>query len=298
MHDIWSPWHGCTKISEGCKHCYMYYLDKIRGKKDGAFIYKTNNMKYPIQKKRSGEYKIKSGEKIRVCMSSDFFLENADAWREEAWDMMRKRKDVIFFLLTKRAHRIKECLPKDWGDGWENIMLNVTCENQARADERIPILLSIPAKHKGIMCAPFIGPITIKKYLKEHELEEVIVGGENYDGARPCNFDWVKALQKECVNENVKFTFIETGTHFIKDGKSYILKDKKLQAKMAYKSGMNFAGKKVHYKLYDEFLNEIPEELLYKPFFWKQCFSCGSKPICNGCSKCGKCKIEEPEKQK
>ena len=117
--------------------------------------------------------KVKSGEMIRVCMSSDFFLEEANAWREEAWDIMRERKDVVFFLLTKRAERILECLPKDWGDGWENIFLNVTCENQKRADERIPVLLSIPAKHKGIMCAPFIGSISIEPYLKTHHTTSI-----------------------------------------------------------------------------------------------------------------------------
>src|SRR5699024_4876852 len=188
--------------------------------------------------------------------------------------------------------RIEKCLPKDWGHGWENVFLNVTCENQKRADERIPILLSIPAKHKGIMCAPFLGPITIEKYLKENQLEQVIVGGENYDGARPCNFEWVKSLQQECVKYNVKFCFIETGTKFIKDGKTYMLKNKELQAKMAYKSKMNFEGKKIHWKLYDEFLNPIDKESMYQPFFWSKCEECGSKPICNGCSKCGKCKIE------
>ncbi len=291
MHDIWSPWHGCIKISEGCAHCYMYFLDKVHGNKNGSEIYKTKNMRYPLMKNKDGSYKIKSGEQIRVCMSSDFFLEEADSWREEAWDIMRIRKDVVFFLLTKRADRIQKCLPKDWNDGWENIFLNVTCENQQRADERIPILLNIPAKHKGIMCAPFIGPITIEKYLVEGQLEQVIVGGENYDGARPCHFDWVKSLQKECVNHNVKFCFIETGTQFVKDGKTYILKSKDLQAKMAYKSKMNFEGKKIEWRLYDEFLNPLNKEEVYQPFFWQKCEECGSKPTCNGCSKCGKCKI-------
>ncbi len=290
MHDIWSPWHGCQKISEGCLHCYMYYLDKIHGNKDGSIIYQTKNGKYPIAKNRDGSYKIKSGEQIRVCMSSDFFLKEADPWREESWQMMRIRQDVIFFLLTKRAERIRECLPSDWQDGYENVFLNVTCENQTRADERIPILLSIPAKHKGIMCAPLIGPISILPYLKTNEIEQVIVGGENYDGARPCHFKWVQSLQKECVKYNVKFCFIETGTNFVKDNKTYFLKDKDIQSKMAYKSNLNFEGKKIHFKLYDVFQNELKEEELYHPFFWKKCETCGSKLICNGCSKCGKCK--------
>ena len=132
-------------------------------------------------------------------MGSDFFLEEADGLREEAWEIMRQRSDVKFFLLTKRPQRVKDCLPEHWGKGWENIMLNVTCENQRRADERIPILLSLPFKHKGIMCAPFIGPVSIEKYLGAGQIEQVICGGENYDGARPCSFDWVKNLRSECM---------------------------------------------------------------------------------------------------
>lgn len=247
MHDIWSPWHGCTKISEGCAHCYMYFLDKVHGNKDGSVIYKTKDIRYPLQKNRDGSYKIKSGEHIRLCMSSDFFLPEADSWRDEVWDIIRIRKDVVFFILTKRANRILECLPKDWGEGFENVILNVTCENQKRADERIPYLLEVKAKHKGIMCAPFIGPVSISKYLESGEIEQVIVGGENYDGARPCDFSWVVNLREECVKKNVKFCFIETGTHFVKDGKQYILKSKELQARMAHKSGVNFEGKKISY---------------------------------------------------
>jgi len=131
MHDIWSPWHGCVKCSEGCDHCYMYFLDKIHGNKDGSKIYKTSLFHYPLQKNRQGKYKIQSGELIRVCMSSDFFLEEADEWREEAWKIMRERSDVKFFLLTKRPQRVAECLPRDWTDGWENIfsMLLVKTRN-------------------------------------------------------------------------------------------------------------------------------------------------------------------------
>ena len=107
MRDIWNPWHGCKRISEGCENCYMYYLDSLRGK-DGAEIYKVkNNFDYPLHKDRNGNYKIKSGEYIRVCMTSDFFLKEADCWREEVWKIIKKRSDVIFILVTKRADKLK-----------------------------------------------------------------------------------------------------------------------------------------------------------------------------------------------
>ena len=126
MHDIWNPWHGCVKCSEGCENCYMYYLDKMRDK-NGAEIYLTSNSRYPLSKNRKGRFKIQSGEMISVCMTSDFFLEEADIWRDEAWNVMRMRSDVVFYLLTKRPQRVADCLPADWGDGWDNIFFNVTC---------------------------------------------------------------------------------------------------------------------------------------------------------------------------
>ena len=290
MHDIWNPWHGCVKCSEGCENCYMYYLDKVRNK-NGRDIYRTKSgFTYPLQKDKNGNYKVKSGEMIRVCMTSDFFLEEADDWREEAWDVMHKRSDVKFFLLTKRPERVEQCLPKDWGDGWDNIFFNVTCENQKRADERISILLELPFKHKGIMCAPFIGPVTIEKYLASGQIEQVICCGENYDGARPCDFDWVKSLRNECVSANVTFCFIETGTNFIKDGRLYYLPQKSVQSQMAYKSGVNFTGKPMIFKLKDSWGLPVSKENLYVPYYGENCKTCGSKLICNGCSNCGKCK--------
>ena len=162
--DIWNPWHGCRKYSEGCDHCYLYHLDRAHGK-DGGEIYKVKtNFNLPLKKDRQGNFKVPSGASLRVCMTSDFFLEEADAWRDEAWNMMRLRPDVHFWLLTKRAHRIRACLPWDWLNGWDNVSLNVTAENQARADERLPVLLEIPAKHKGVMVAPFLGAVDLTRY--------------------------------------------------------------------------------------------------------------------------------------
>jgi protein gp37 len=267
----------------------MYYLDR-KNNKNGADIYRTKTgFNLPIQKDRQRHYKIKSGELIRVCMTSDFFLEAADPWREEAWQIIRERSDVKFFLLTKRPERVKDCLPHNWGDGWENVFFNVTCENQKRADERIPMLLELPFKHKGIMCAPFIGAIQIEKYLDKGQIEQVICGGENYDGARPSNFDWVKSLSRQCMAHHVNFCFIETGFRFIKDGKLYRLKKKQLQSEMATKAGVNFQGKPIEFLLTDSYGQNIAAANLYRPYFREDCLKCGSRMICNGCSDCGKC---------
>lgn len=289
MHDIWNPWHGCKKCSEGCQNCYMYYNDARRGK-NGAEIYRTKTgFRYPLSKDRSGQYKVKSGEMLRVCMNSDFFLEEADPWRDEAWEIIHQRPDVKFWLLTKRPERVASCLPYDWGDGWENVMFNVTCENQRHADERIPFLLELPFKHKGIMCAPFIGPVSIQKYLPTGQIEQVLCDGENYNGARPCHYEWVKALHDECVSYNVTFVFCGTGRCFVKNGRAYKLEGS-MQTEQALKSGLSFQGKTIDFKLCDTWGLQIPNDELYVPFYNKRCQSCGMKLICNGCSCCGKCK--------
>ncbi len=294
MHDIWNPWHGCHKCSEGCENCYMYFLDQKRNR-NGADIYRTKaGFRYPLSKDRQGNYKVKSGEMLRVCMTSDFFLEEADPWRQEAWDIIRQRPDVKFFLLTKRVQRVKDCLPKGWNDGWENVFFNVTAENQRRADERIPILMSLPFKHKGVMCAPFLGPVTLREYLSAGQIEQVLCDGENYGGERPCHYDWVKQLHDECLEQNITFVFCTTGRRFVKDGKLYRIENTSLQSEQAYKSDLSFKGKEFPYTLTDRLGNVIPEEKLYKPYFGGRCQTCGMRLICNGCSRCGKCEPKKP----
>ncbi len=289
MHSNWNPWHGCIKCSEGCRNCYVYYLDRMRGR-NGADIYKTKTgFRYPLSRDRAGRYKIQSGEMISVCMTSDFFLKEADDWRNEAWEIMRTRSDVIFLLLTKRPERIPECLPADWGDGWENIFLNVSCENQERADERIPLLLALPFRHKGLHCAPLLGPLHIGKYLDSGQIEQVVCGGENYGGSRPCDFDWIRALREECITRNITFCFMETGTTFLKDGRVYRIRNKQLQNLQAFKSGMTFQGKAMKFELKDAFGQPVPEEDLYVPDYVKKCDMCSFRIICNGCSHCGRC---------
>ena len=267
---IWNPWHGCRKYSEGCEHCYMYYLDAQR-EKDGSEIYKVKtNFNMPLKKHRNGEYVIPSGSTVNVCMTSDFFLEEADEWRDEVWDMIKTRSDVTFWLQTKRAERVKDNLPSDWGEGYENVIMVFTAENQARADERLPILIDLPFKRKGIMCAPQITEITLDKYLKTGLFEIVLVDGENYDGNRPLYFEWVERLYNECKKYNVDFTFCGTGNVFIKDGKTFNI-PKAYQRVMALRSKLQ--------------IPEVEGEIKIQP----KCATCKRRFSCNGCRWCGKC---------
>ena len=286
---IWNPWHGCHKVSEGCAHCYMYYLDNKRGL-DTSHVFRTKDFNMPIQRKRNGQFKLPSGSSLHVGLSTDFFVEEADKWRDEAWHIIRQRPDIFFRLLTKRPERFVTCLPQDWGDGYDNVMLSVTTENQKRADERLPILLSTPAKHRGFMAAPYIGPVDAEKYLPTGVIEEVMCGGENYDGARPCHYEWVKQLSDQCRRYDVTFCFVETGTLFVKDGKTYHIPDKRTQSRQAFLSGLSYQGRTFPRRL------RTPENSLFETditppesFFRPHCASCGGRMTCNGCSNCRAC---------
>lgn len=291
-HDIWNPWHGCTKCSPGCLNCYMYALDEMREiKTPSDQCHRTNNFKYPLSKYRAtGEYKIQSGERIRVNMTSDTFIEDADPWRDEMWDIIRKRKDVIFWLLTKRPERIPDHLPPDWNDGYDNVSLNITCENQEMFDKRIDIFLNTPAKHKGLCLAPLISDIDVSKALISGQIEEVSVGGENYNNPRPCDFEWVKHIAETCADFKVNFIWYETGTYLNMNGKRYFIGSKQNQATQAFLSGLNQKYYDVHYDLYDSDGILLTEDKLYKRMFnLNHCLLCSNQLMCNGCSGCNNC---------
>lgn len=235
---MWNLWHGCHKLSAGCKYCYVYRGDSKRGV-DSSIVSKTKNFDLPVQKKRNGEYKIPSGTMVYTCFTSDFFLEDADPWRVEAWEMIRLRNDLKFMMITKRIDRLHESLPGDWGDGYDHVTICCTVENQDRADYRLPIYKTVPIKHKIIICEPLLEHIDLSPYNIGSWVDQVVAGGESGYSARTCDFDWVMDLHNLCAGENVSFWFKQTGARFVKDGKLYLI-DRRLQHSQARRAGINF----------------------------------------------------------
>ena len=203
----WDPWRGCHRYSTGCKYCYIHKGDYKRGI-DTNIVTKTEKFHAPIEKNKNGAYKMKSGQTVFMCFSSDFLLEDADEWRTECWEMIRERSDLHFLFLTKRIERFLDCIPHDWKDGYENVTVGCTIEN-----------------------------ITLSEYL--HDIELVVVGGESDKNARPLDYDWVLQIRQQCISHNVHFEFRQCGTHFIKDGKSYTLSTRDL-CSQARKANINY----------------------------------------------------------
>ncbi|MDE6614494.1 MAG: phage Gp37/Gp68 family protein [Clostridia bacterium] len=233
---MWNPWRGCRKHSVGCKYCYIHKGDFKRNI-DTNNIVKTENFYAPIAKNKSGEYKIKSGQTVYLCFSTDFLIEDADEWRSECWQMIRERFDLHFLFLTKRIERFMDCVPDDWNDGYDNVTVGCTVENQDRADYRLSIFNRLPIKHKNIICQPLIEKINLTDYLDNVEL--VVVGGESDMNARPLDYEWVLAIREQCIASKVPFEFRQCGTHFIKDGKRYTLATREL-CSQAKKANINY----------------------------------------------------------
>ena len=235
MAITWNPWRGCHRYSEGCQHCYIHKGDARRGVDTGDVV-KTDKFDWPVRQNKKGTYSIKPGQLVFLCFTTDFLVEDADAWRGQCWDMMRQRSDLHFLFLTKRIGRFMDCAPPDWGEGWDNVTVGCTVENQARAEERLALFSTLPIRHKNIICQPLLEQIDLAPYLPGVEL--VVVGGESDRSARPLHYDWVLDIRQQCICAGIPFEFRQCGTHFIKDGKQYTLRVKDLGAQ-ARKANIN-----------------------------------------------------------
>lgn len=235
----WNPWHGCTKISPGCKYCYVYRQDEMYGSPlASSLCRKTGAFDLPVKRRRDKSYKIPPGKIVFTCFTSDFLLEDADPWRPDCWRMMRQRSDCWFYFFTKRINRLADCLPPDWGDGYDNVLIGCTVENQDRADYRLPIFRELPIKHRSIIASPLLERLELSPYLDD-KIEELSTGGESGVEARPCDYDWVLDLRRQCVEKDIPFRFHQTGARLIKDGRMYRIR-RGYQLSQARKAGIDY----------------------------------------------------------
>lgn len=233
---VWNPWHGCHKYSEGCQNCYVYRRDESIGK-DASVVQKTKAFADPLKRTRSGEYKLPYGSEIDACFTSDFFVEEADAFRDEAWKMIRIRRDAQFFILTKRIVRFSDCVPADWGGGYPNVTIGCTVENQKQADLRLPLFRELPIRHRFVNCEPLLGAIRLEPVLGPWA-EFVSVGGESGPNARLCDYAWVLDIRAQCLRAGVPFRFRQTGALFKKGAAVYAI-PRKWQQPQARKANID-----------------------------------------------------------
>lgn len=218
--DTWNPHVGCIKVSEGCKVCYMY-REMERFGKDPRIVRQTAPSTF------LAPLKSKTPRLIFTCSFSDFFIEEADGWRDQAWDVIRRTPHHRYQILTKRPERIRECLPPDWGTGWDHVWLGVTAENQVTFDQRMPILANIPAKVRFISAEPLLSEIdlmsnSVNYFNLRNRIHWVIIGGESGHNEgryqyRPCDIRWINLIMNRCHEAKVPVFIKQLGTHLSKE---------------------------------------------------------------------------------
>ena len=212
----WNPVTGCSKVSQGCKHCYAERLaDRFWG--DRPF---TEVRCHP--ERLSHPQSIRKGSMFFVNSMSDLFHPDVpDEFIHAVFNVMRECPRHTFQVLTKRSERLAQLgqqLP--WPS---NVWMGVSVED-GRVIERVEHLKAAPAAVRFLSLEPLIGPLDD---LPLEGLHWVIVGGESGPGARPMKASWVKSIRRQCRAAAVPFFFKQWGGVFKKragrllDGRIY-----------------------------------------------------------------------------
>lgn len=199
----WNPWQGCRKVSPGCLNCYMY-RDKKRFGQDPSTVVRSKPATF------NAPLKWKDPARVFVCSWSDFFIEDADPWRGEAWEIMRRTPHLTYMLLTKRPENIKERLPADWP--LKNVWIGVTAEDTPNFLKRVPVLRDAAGPNVAglfVSVEPMLRPILPTVTLTG--INWVICGGESGPRPREIRYTWVNYLKSLCEFEKVPFFFKQWG---------------------------------------------------------------------------------------
>lgn len=204
----WNPWGGCQKVSPGCKHCYMfrdmgrYGRDPMKVTRSSFFTFfgPERWAKYWKNPRPLKNIPPQPESRIFTCSWSDWFIEKADEWRDEAWNVVRTTP-YKYLILTKRPELIAGRLPRDWGDGYPNVWLGVSVENQDYL-WRAEILADIPAKKRFISYEPALGFLELSPTVLK-SFHWVISGGESI--GRKSNLDWFRFMRDQCLTNNISY---------------------------------------------------------------------------------------------
>jgi protein gp37 len=186
----WNPWHGCARVSAGCDHCYMFEAKRRYGQ-DPEIIRRgaPHTFTLPLTW-RDGM--------VFTCSWSDFFIRDADPWRAEAWDIIRRTPHLTYQILTKRPARMRRRLP--WTDApWAHVWLGVSVEAQAWR-YRLDGLRAVPAALRFVSFEPLLedlGPLDLSG------IGWVIVGGESGPRFRSCEVAWIGGVVEQCRAQGV-----------------------------------------------------------------------------------------------
>lgn len=195
----WNPWRGCTRVSPGCAHCYMFREQERYGRDPSVVVRSQTTFTAPL--------KWREPRVVFTCSWSDWFHEAADPWRDDAWNVVARTPHHTYLILTKRPERMPGRVPVT---ALPNVWLGVSVENQ-RWVERIDLLLSVRAARYFVSAEPLLGPVDMEQYLGAERVSWVIVGGESGPGYRALDVSWARQLRDQCQRQGAMFFLKQLG---------------------------------------------------------------------------------------
>jgi len=226
----WNPVSGCSHVSEGCRHCWAEVmthrlagrfperyggLTNARGGWTGEVRCHADRLEQPLQWRKP--------MRVFVCSQADLFHDEVPTeFIERMWSVMAEASQHQFLVLTKRPERLHRWSRWHRQHGsWNmlaNVWLGVSVENQETANERIPLLLQVPAAVHWVSAEPLLGPIRLGKVLYTDDMFEyhaevpggayelvgqspldwLVVGGESGPHHRPCQVEWIESIVNQC----------------------------------------------------------------------------------------------------
>lgn len=200
---------GCQKVSPGCVHCYADTLSHrygydVWGPGRERRTFGAKHWAEPLKWNTQAQ---QDHRRHRVFCSSmcDNFEDHPTIHRELArlWPLIRQTPWLDWQLLTKRADRISQGLPDDWGtNGYPNVWLGTSIENQDYA-WRADCLRQIPARIRFVSYEPALGPLDMDLT----GIHWLIFGGESGPGYRPMDIQWARDIRAQCRSADAAFFF-------------------------------------------------------------------------------------------
>ncbi len=216
-----NPWIGCQHVSLGCDNCYAETQNAFRKWNGGTWgphapRKRTSELNWqnPIKWNADARaFKREHGRRPRVFCASlaDVFDNQAPStWRKDLFALIRECRRLDWLLSTKRPQNIVKMLPADWGDGYRNVWLGATAEDQTYFNQRWKYLQNIPALIKFISYEPALGPLRLPKH---GPYPDWLISGERGGGARPINPRWVRDIIADCRRKGVAQFHKQWGTY-------------------------------------------------------------------------------------